>query len=68
MSLPTLLSSRDVATWLGVTRKALYAMVERGEIPASCIVRIGTRLRFAEKELTCWIARSRAASPSETGT
>ena len=68
MSLPILLSAKEVADWLGVSRKALYAMVERGEVPAVCIVRIGTRLRFAEKELKDWITRLRAASPSEPST
>lgn len=61
--LPELATPERVAEWLGVTRKAVYHMVDRGEIPASAIVRIGTRLRFDVASLRSWLSEKRAPSP-----
>lgn len=58
-ALPELLTPDDVATWLRITKQAVYDMVHRGEIPASCIVKIGTRLRFDAEALRRWLAEKR---------
>lgn len=58
--LPVLRTPEQVAEWLGITRKALYIMVDRGQIPAIAVIRIGTRLRFDEARLKDWIAEKRA--------
>jgi predicted DNA-binding transcriptional regulator AlpA len=56
VTLPRLCRADDVAAWLQLeSRKAVYTMVERGEIPARCVVRIGPRrLRFIVDELNTW--------------
>jgi excisionase family DNA binding protein len=59
-SLPVLRTPEEVASWLGVSRKALYIMVDRGQIPAVAVIRIGVRLRFDEARLKEWIAEKRA--------
>lgn len=59
--LPELLLPEHVATWLGVTKCALYNMVSRGEFPPTCIVRIGTRLRFDAASLRSWLAEKRGS-------
>ncbi len=64
-ALPVLRTPDEVAGWLGITRKSLYNMVDRGQIPGSAIVRIGTRIRFDESRLKDWIAEKRAAPSKE---
>lgn len=59
--LPVLRTPDEVAGWLGITRKSLYNMIDRGQIPLASIVRIGTRIRFDEARLKDWIAEKRAA-------
>ena len=43
--LPHLLSAEDVATWLGTTRRAVYARLDRGQFHAA-VIRVGRRLYF----------------------
>ena len=45
-ALPALLTSGEVAELLRTTRKAVYAMVERRQIPG--VVRLGRRLLFRQ--------------------
>jgi excisionase family DNA binding protein len=61
LPLPRLLTVSDVAEWLRTTRKAVYAMAERGQLPG--IVRIGRRVLFEEDSLVGWLLERRAASP-----
>lgn len=61
IELPRLLTPTQVATWLGVSKKAVYHMVTRAEIPDACVVRIGTRLRFSASSLKQWLTEKRAS-------
>ncbi len=51
------------AALLRTTRKAIYAMVERGQLPGA--VRVGRRLLFRRDELLDSVSGSRAPSPKE---
>lgn len=66
-ALPKLLAPEQVAEWLGVSRKSLYIMVDRGQIPASAVIKIGARLRFDESRLKEWIAEKRAPTRGVSG-
>lgn len=60
-TLPLLLTADEVAALLRTTRKAIYAKVERGQIPH---VRISSRsLLFDRDELLRWMDERRAPSP-----
>jgi excisionase family DNA binding protein len=60
-SLPPLLKAEEVAELLRTSRKAIYAMVERGSIP---YVRVSPkRVLFERDELLAWIDERRAPSP-----
>jgi len=54
---PLLCTVDEVAAWLRTTRKAVYSMHERGQLPAP--VRVGRRLLFDEGELVRWIEMKR---------
>jgi helix-turn-helix protein len=43
--LPRLLTVADLASWLGTSRKAVYAKIERGQL-RDCVLRVGRRLYF----------------------
>ncbi len=58
--LPFLLTTADVATLLRTTKKAIYSMAERGQLPG--VTRIGRRLLFRRTELLRWLDESRAPS------
>lgn len=58
--LPSLLTSGEVADLLRTTRKAVYAMVERGQLPG--IVRIGRRVLVRADALLHWLGQK--SSPS----
>ena len=59
-SLPVLLTSGEVAELLRTTRKAVYAMVERGQLPG--VVRVGRRVLFRESALVDWLGQKSAPS------
>lgn len=59
-SLPELLSAEDVAAWLRTTKKAVYLMVARGQLPKP--LKIGRRLLWDRQSLANWIAEKRVAS------
>ena len=61
--LPPLLSAVDVAVWLRKTPKAVYAMIERAQLPG--VVRIGRRVLFRSDDLLHWLDQKRAPSPKE---
>jgi len=60
---PYLLTGDDVAALLRTTRKAIYTMVERGQLPG--VIRIGRRIRFHRADLLDWLRQKRAPSPRE---
>ncbi len=57
------LTPDEVASLLRTSRKAIYAMVERGQLPG--VVRIGRRVLVAEGPLLDWLGHKSAPSPKE---
>jgi excisionase family DNA binding protein len=55
-TLPLLLQADEVAQLLRVSRKAVYTMAERGEIPG--VTKLGRRLRFRRDALEAWLVTS----------
>jgi excisionase family DNA binding protein len=64
--LPLLLVPDEVAHLLRTTRKAVYAMTERGELPGVVRPGRGRRLLFDRDALLHWLRESRAASSERT--
>ncbi len=60
---PVLLTPAEVADLLRTTRKAVYAMTERGQLPGA--TRIGRRLLFRRDTLLDWLDQKRAPSLEE---
>ncbi len=60
--LPFLLDAAQVAEALRTTKKAVYAMVERGQLPG--VVRIGRRVLLREDALLDWL-RQKSTPPSD---
>ena len=58
--IPVLLTTEEAASLLRTTRKAIYAMVERGQIPG--ITRIGRRVLIRSTDLLDWLDQKRAPS------
>lgn len=53
-SLPELLTADEVAKLLRTTRKAIYAKIERGQLP---FFRVGPKsVRFRRDEIRRWLA------------
>jgi excisionase family DNA binding protein len=63
-ALPTLLTIFEVAALLRTSRKAIYAMAERGQLPGA--IHIGRRLLVRRDDLLSWLDERRAASPGGT--
>jgi excisionase family DNA binding protein len=63
LDLPTLLTIDDVAAFLRTTRHAVYAMVERNQLPR--LLRIGRRLLLRRDELLDWLDQKRTPSLKE---
>ncbi len=66
-----LLSAAEMATLLSTSRKAIYAMNRRGDLPGA--TKIGRRLRFREDDLIEWLDEMRAfrvvgSDPSDSST
>ena len=55
-----LLTIDEVGTLLRTSRKAIYAMVERGQLPG--VVRIGRRILIREDALLHWLGRKSTPS------
>jgi excisionase family DNA binding protein len=51
-----LLTVDQTATYLGISRRQVYLLLDAGQIPA---VRVGTRLRFVPSELRAYLERHR---------
>ena len=62
-TLPYLLTVEDTADLLRTSRKAIYSMAHRGELPG--ITRIGRRMLIRRDDLLRWLDESRAPSPKE---
>jgi excisionase family DNA binding protein len=60
---PTLLTVSEVADLLRTTKAAIYAMVERVQLPG--ITRIGRRVLIREDALLDWLDQKRAPSSQE---
>jgi excisionase family DNA binding protein len=56
-----LLTVDEVGALLRTTRKAVYAMVDRGLLPG--VIRIGRRLLFRRDHLLDWLGQKSAPSP-----
>ena len=61
---PTLLTVDETAALLRTTRKAIYALIERGQIAG--VTRIGRRVLIDRDALLQWLAERRASSPGRT--
>lgn len=62
-NLPLLLTTEEVAALLRTTRKAIYAMLERGLLPG--VTRVGRRVLFRRNDLLDWLRQKRAPLPKE---
>jgi excisionase family DNA binding protein len=57
---PVLLTAADVAGLLRTSRKAIYMMVERGQLPG--VIHIGRRVLIREDALLDWLRQKSAPS------
>ena len=60
---PLLLTEDEAAALLRTTRKAVYAMVERGQVPG--VIRIRRRVLLRAADLLHWLDQKCAPSPKE---
>lgn len=63
-SLPMLLTVDDAAGLLRTTRRAVYAMVERRQLPG--VVRLRRRVLLRSDDLLDWLDQKRAPSLKES--
>ena len=61
--LPMLLTVDDVADLLRTTRRAVYAMVERRQLPG--VIRVRRRVLFRTDDSSEWLDQKRAPSLKE---
>jgi excisionase family DNA binding protein len=61
---PTLLICSEVAEILRTSPKAIYAMIERGQLPG-CVVRVGRRVLIREQALLDLLSQKSASSSKE---
>jgi excisionase family DNA binding protein len=62
-ALPILMTATEVADLLRTSPKAIYTMVERGQLDG--VVRIGRRMLVRRDELVDWLRKKSASSPKE---
>jgi excisionase family DNA binding protein len=60
-NLPLLLTADETGQLLRTSRSAIYAMIERGQLPG--VTRIGRRVLIRSDLLMGWIDHNRAPSP-----
>ena len=60
---PLLLTVDDAAELLRTTKRGIYAMIERRQLPG--VLRIGRRVLFRADDLLHWLDQKRAPSPEE---
>ena len=61
--LPVLLTVDEAAALLRTTRRAIYAMIGRRQLPG--VIRIRRRVLFRAHDLLHWLDQKRAPSPEE---
>ena len=62
-NLPPLLTVDDAAQLLRTTRKAVYVMIERGQLPG--VTRLRRRVLLRSDRLLEWLDQNCASSPKE---
>jgi excisionase family DNA binding protein len=62
-TLPVLLTVDEAAAMLRTTRRAIYAMIARRQLPG--VVRIRRRVLVRADDLLHWLDQKRASSPKE---
>ena len=63
MPLSLLLTVDETAELLRTSRRAIYMMLERHQLPG--VIRIGRRVLFRSADLLDWLDQKRAPSPEE---
>ena len=61
--LPVLLTVDEAADLLRTTRRAIYAMIERRQLPG--VIRVRRRVLVRADDLLDWLDQKRAPSPEE---
>jgi excisionase family DNA binding protein len=61
--LPPLLTAKEAGALLRTSRKAVYSMVERGQLPG--VIRLGRRLLIRTRDLLDFLDHNRTPSPQE---
>ena len=61
--LPIFLTADETADVLRTSRKGVYVMVERGQLPG--VTRLGRRVLIRRDDLLEWLRQKRAPSPKE---
>ena len=61
--LPPLFTVLEVAKLLRTSRKAIYSMIARGQLPG--VVRVGRRVLVRADELLDWLDRCRTPLPKD---
>ena len=63
--MPEFMKVGEVAELLRTTDKAIYTMVERGQLPG--VTRIGKRILVRSADLLYWLDHNCTSSPKEMG-